>query len=81
MPASPGPWSRWCLEDSGHGHTIEAVLRLTSRQEPDLHQLGLDDDPGQQEAEGGHEVDEGGGGAAVVPRVADQPRRPEANQR
>ena len=60
---------------------LRLSLRLTSRQEPDLHQLGLDDDPGQQEAEGGHQVDEGGGGAAVVPRVADQPRGPAANQR
>jgi hypothetical protein len=44
----------------------------TSGEESNLNELGLDDDPGQEEAEGGHQVDEGRRGATVVPRVPAQ---------
>ena len=58
--ADPGPpWT----------HTDHQLLTLTPGEESHLNELGLDDDPGEEEAEGGHEVDEGGRGAAVVPRV------------
>jgi hypothetical protein len=44
-------------------------LYLTSGEESDLDELGLDDDPGEEEAEGGHQVDEGCRRSSVVPRI------------
>jgi hypothetical protein len=34
-----------------------------------MNELGLDDDPREEEAEGGHQVDEGGRRTTVVPRI------------
>jgi len=46
----------------------------TSGEESDLYELGLDDDPGEEEAEGGHQVDEGCRRASVVPRIPKVPK-------
>ena len=51
------------------------MIPQTSGEEADFDEFCLYYDPGQEEAEGRDEVDEGGGGTAVVPRVTDQTGR------
>jgi hypothetical protein len=46
----------------------------TSGEESDLDELGLDDDPREEEAEGGHQVDEGCRRSSVVPRIPKVPK-------